>query len=456
MKHSDQQDVLFEPQASDSPEFQSSQTTAPLAERCRPTTLEEFIGQEDILGEDKPLRKAIMRDKVPSMILWGPPGSGKTTLARLLARLTKAQFLTLSATQSGIKDFRKIIELAKKTHKHENKKNILFIDEIHRWNKSQQDALLPHVESGLLTLIGATTENPSFEVNGALLSRVTVFTLSSLDSEDLKQILQQGINQLEKEGNIIKTEDDALEAIIRVSHGDARVALNTLEQVIEYAADEQNHFHLTNDLTMKAIQEKRILYDKSGEEHYNLISALHKSMRDSDPQGTLYWLARMIEGGEDPLYIARRIVRFATEDVGLADPNGLLLAIAARDTYHFLGSPEGELALAEAAVYLACAPKSNAIYTAFNQARTAVKQYGYLPVPMHIRNAPTKLMKEIGYGKGYQYAHDHENAITDQEHLPGKLKGTIFYEPTDRGREKQIKERLDTWQKLMEEKKNKS
>jgi len=423
---------------------------APLAERCRPARLEDFFGQEEILGEDKPLRKAIERDRVPSMILWGPPGSGKTTLARLLARLTRAAFLTLSATESGIKDLRKIVILAQEFREKKNRKTILFIDEIHRWNKSQQDALLPHVESGLVTLIGATTENPSFEVNGALLSRLTVFVLKPLTQEHQMNILRRGAEFLLNEGRNIQYNIDALEAMASVSHGDARVALNTLEQVVEYLAGEGSEIRLTREDAARAIQEKRIRYDKSGEEHYNIISALHKSMRDSDPQGTLYWLARMLEAGEDPLYAARRIIRFAAEDVGLADPNALLLAIAARDAYHFLGSPEGELALAEAAVYMATAPKSNAIYKAYGKAAEAVKQYGYLPVPLHIRNAPTRLMKNLGYGKGYQYAHDFENAVTAQEHLPDELRGITFYEPTDRGREKQIQERMKFWSELAE------
>ncbi len=424
---------------------------APLAERTRPQRLEDIAGQDTILGEDRPLRKAIERDRIPSMILWGPPGSGKTTLALLLAQISKSLFLKLSATDSGIKDLRKIIERAKQARAIQQTKTILFIDEIHRWNKSQQDALLPHVETGLITLIGATTENPSFEVNGALLSRVTVFTLSTLEPEHLTTILKRGLETLTKEGIKVHADDEALQAIVSVSHGDARVALTSLERIVHSLQDETSEPQLTWENTSKALQDKRILYDKSGEEHYNLISALHKSMRGSDPQGALYWLARMLEAGEDPLYVARRIVRFAYEDVGLADPNALLLALAARDAYQYLGSPEGELALAEAAVYLATAPKSNAIYTAFSKATAAVKEFGYQPTPLHIRNAPTQLMKNLGYGKGYQYAHDFEDAITTQEYLPDKLKGTVFYEPTDRGFEKKIQDRMKTWDERRKE-----
>ncbi|MGC9328359.1 MAG: replication-associated recombination protein A, partial [Candidatus Hinthialibacter sp.] len=328
---------------------------------------------------------------------------------------------------------------------------ILFIDEIHRWNKSQQDALLPHVESGLITLIGATTENPSFEVNGALLSRVTVYTLQMLGEEHLEKIVERGIEQLRAEGCAIEAEPEALQAIASASHGDARAALNMLEIMYEFLRDDSGVMRLTRDAVSRALQEKRLLYDKSGEEHYNLISALHKSMRDSDPQGALYWLVRMLEAGEDPLYVIRRIIRFASEDIGLADPNALLLAIAARESYRCLGSPEGELAIAQAAIYMANAPKSNAVYAAYNKAQQAVKQYGALPVPLHIRNAPTGLMKNLGYGKGYQYAHDYQDAFVLQEHLPDALQGATFYDPTDRGREAKIREQM----KQMEERRRK-
>ena len=451
------QDTFFpgEPQAEFDDAGALDPSTVPLAERCRPASLSDFFGQEEIVGQGRPLRKSIERDRIPSMVLWGPPGSGKTTLARLLARLSKSQFIKLSATSSGIKDLRVIIDRARSIRRSSNMATILFIDEIHRWNKSQQDALLPHVESGLITLIGATTENPSFEVNGALLSRVTVYTLQSLDTPFLEQIIQRGVEILISEGHSITVEQDALQAIASVSHGDARVALNALEQVVEFMSAGAEAVLLTKDAVVKTLQEKSILYDKSGEEHYNLISALHKSMRDSDPQGTLYWLARMLEAGEDPLFVVRRIIRFASEDIGLADPNALLLAIAARDSYHFLGSPEGELAIAQAAAYMAVAPKSNAIYSAYSQAIEAVKKHGYLPVPKHIRNAPTKLMKDLGYGSGYKYAHDYDESFVMQEHLPDALTGMKFYQPTDRGREANIQERMKQWDALASKHKDK-
>ncbi len=455
MKEPKEKDTLF-PIHENLSKAQSPQediTNVPLAERCRPIRLEDIVGQTEILGEDRPLRKAIERDRVPSMILWGPPGSGKTTLARLVAKLTKSQFLQLSATQSGIKDLRKIVDQAREAVKNSAQKTILFIDEIHRWNKSQQDALLPHVESGLITLVGATTENPSFEVNSALLSRVTVFTLSTLEADELLKVLQQGIDTLQTEGIQANADNKALSAIISVSHGDARVALNSLERIVEYFRPHESPVQLTFEKTSKALQEKKILYDKAGEEHYNIISALHKSMRGSDSQATLYWLARMMEAGEDPLYIARRIIRFASEDVGLADPNALLIAIAARDSYHFLGSPEGDIALAQAAVYMATAPKSNTLYTAYAKAVSAVKEHGYQPVPLHIRNAPTDLMKSLDYGKNYKYAHDYENAFVSQDYLPDKLRGTVFYEPSDRGFEKKVKERMQFWEQLANKKK---
>jgi len=449
MKERSTQDSLFAPLPPGEPEEDTGQSAAaPLAERCRPRRLEEFCGQEEILGEGRPLRLAIERDRIPSMILWGPPGSGKTTLARILARRSKAGFVKLSATDSGLKDLRAVVECAQRLRRESGTGTILFIDEIHRWNKSQQDSLLPHVESGLITLIGATTENPSFEVIGALLSRVTVYTLNLLEPEHLETILRRGVERLRSEGKPVEAEAEALRAIAQISQGDARTALNALEQVAEYLAPQGGPLRLTVEEVTHVLQEKHILYDKSGEEHYNQISALHKSMRDSDPQGTIYWLARMLTAGEDPLYVARRIIRFASEDIGLADPNALLLAVAARDAYHFLGSPEGELALAQAAVYMATAPKSNAIYAAYNQAVRAVKEHGYLPVPKTIRNAPTSLMKDLEYGKGYKYAHDYENAFVDQEHLPERLQGTRFYEPTNRGREKQIQERMKLWEEL--------
>lgn len=447
-----EQDALFA--QSETQDFTPT-SDAPLAERCRPRCLEDYVGQQQILGEDRPLRRAIELDRVPSMILWGPPGSGKTTLARLIAGSTRAHFDSLSATHSGAKEFRKLVEAARMARRNEGAKTILFIDEIHRWNKSQQDGLLPHVESGLIILIGATTENPSFEVIGALLSRCVVYTLEPLQPDELAAVLRQGVETLRKEGRVVELMEEAAFAIAAASHGDARVALNALEQMSIYLEGDGDAVRLDAETVARLLQDKRLLYDKSGEEHYNLISALHKSMRGSDPQATLYWLARMMESGEDPLYIARRIIRFASEDVGLADPNGLLLAIAARDAYHMLGSPEGDLALAQAAVYLATAPKSNALYSAYGEALAAARKHGYLPAPLHIRNAPTRLMKDFGYGKEYRYAHDFEGAYTAQTYLPDALKDAVFYRPTDRGTEKKIKDRMDEWRRLAErEKKN--
>ncbi|MBI1387411.1 MAG: AAA family ATPase [bacterium] len=448
MPRSSRQDALFEEPDGFAPESALA-PDAPLAERCRPAALEAYVGQDAILGPGRPLRKAIEDDRVPSMILWGPPGSGKTTLARLVARLTRSEFLQLSATSSGTKDLRAVVERAELSRR-AGRKTILFIDEIHRWNKSQQDALLPHVESGLVILIGATTENPSFEVNAALLSRCTVYTLAPLGEVALTAVLSRAIGFLAEEGCVIEAEPEALSRIAAASHGDARAALNALEGAARFIAPEGGVIRLTAESLAEALQDKRMLYDKSGEEHYNVISAFHKSMRGSDPQAALYWLARMMESGEDPLYAARRMVRFASEDVGLADPNALLIAIAARDSYHMLGSPEGELALAQAAVYLACAPKSNSLYKAYGEAMAAVKQRGYLPVPLHIRNAPTKLMDGLGYGKGYQYAHDFDHAYVAQDYLPDPLRGSRFYEPADRGYEAKIKERMDFWRKLAE------
>ncbi|HQO35750.1 MAG TPA: replication-associated recombination protein A [bacterium] len=455
MNEDPSQGALFEhePETAEQTPAPVPKERIPLVERARPVTLDEIVGQDELLGPGKPLRQAVEIDRIPSMILWGPPGSGKTTLARVIAGVTRAEFLQLSATESGVKDLRTIVEKARQNRAHGNR-TVLFIDEIHRWNKSQQDALLPHVECGLVDLIGATTENPSFEVVGPLLSRVTVFKLDGLGERDLVTILERGLGILQSDGAIHSADAESLEIIARASHGDARTALNYLQQTAVFLRRRPPEERIINrKVCGEALQAKRILYDKSGEEHYNLISALHKSMRDSDPQAALYWLARMLEGGEDPLYLARRIVRFASEDVGLADPMALLVTLAAKDSYHFLGTPEGELALAEAVVYVSCAPKSNRVYRAFGEAMDAVKKHGYLPVPMHIRNAPTRLMKDFGYGKGYQYAHDDDEAIVFQEDLPDLLKGKVFYEPTDRGHEAKIKKRLEDWAELRKRKK---
>ncbi|MEW5876171.1 MAG: replication-associated recombination protein A [Candidatus Zixiibacteriota bacterium] len=425
----------------------------PLAFRMRPRTLDEFIGQEHLLGPGKPLRRAIENDRIGSMVLWGPPGCGKTTLAHVIAHLTGSDFVFFSAVLSGVKEVREAVERAQKRRAFDGGRTILFVDEIHRFNKAQQDAFLPHVESGVLTLIGATTENPSFEVNGALLSRVTVHVLYALGPDEITRILRQALTDRERglgqQG--IGADDEVLQLIAALSNGDARRSLTVLDDAVSDLVRRNSGKRLiTADLVREIVQRKTELYDKSGEEHFNLISALHKSMRGSDPDAALYWLYRMLEGGEDPLYLARRIVRFAAEDVGLADPRALTIALAAKDTYHFLGSPEGELALAEAVVYLAAAPKSNAIYMAEKAVQRTIRENPSLPVPLWIRNAVTRLMKRVGYGRGYMYPHDHEDALVDQEYLPPELAGSRFYTPTDRGLEERIKARLEEWRTIKE------
>lgn len=422
--------------------------TEPLAFRMRPRTLEEFVGQHHLLGPGKPLRHAIEHDRIGSMILWGPPGSGKTTLAHVMARQTGSDFIFFSAVLSGVKEVREVVERAQKRKAFDGGRTILFVDEIHRFNKAQQDAFLPHVESGVLTLIGATTENPSFEVNGALLSRVTVHLLHALSAAEVVRILRVALGDDERGlGRLnLQAEDDVLNLIAALSNGDARRSLTVLEiAASELAPLEPAQRVITAGLVRDIIQRKTELYDKSGEEHFNLISALHKSMRGSDPDASLYWLYRMLEGGEDPMYLARRIVRFAAEDVGLADPRALTIALAAKDTYHFLGSPEGELALAEAVVYLAVAPKSNAIYMAEKAVKRVIRENPSLPVPLWIRNAVTRLMQKVGYGRGYLYPHDHQDALVDQEYMPAELADSRFYSPTDRGLEERIRARIEDW-----------
>jgi putative ATPase len=423
---------------------------APLAERMRPRTFDEFVGQDELLGPGRPLREAIERDLLQSIILWGPPGTGKTTLARIIADTTKARFVSFSAVLSGIKEIRDVMTEAERIRRTIGRRTIVFIDEIHRFNKAQQDAFLPRVEAGDIVLIGATTENPSFEVNAALLSRSKVFVLRGLTTEEVAAILRRALEDADRGfgADRVAVDDDALAAIAVYANGDARVALNLLELSIAAAPIVDEGRRVNVERVQQAIQRRTLLYDKSGEEHYNLISALHKSMRNSDPDATVYWLARMVEAGEDPMYIARRLVRFASEDVGNADPQALTVAVAAKDAVHFIGMPEGNTALAQAAIYLATAPKSNAIYEAYSRAADDAHNDVAQPVPLHLRNAPTKLMKDLEYGKGYKYAHNEADAVADMSCLPTALQGRKYYEPKDRGFEKEIKRRLDGWEDI--------
>ena len=417
----------------DEPEQETLAASTPLAERMRPRTLDEYVGQETLLASGRPLRQAIEQDRLQSLILWGPPGTGKTTLARLIARVTRAKFVAFSAVLSGIKEIRAVMTEAEETRRRLGKRTILFVDEIHRFNKAQQDAFLPRVEAGDIVLIGATTENPSFEVNSALLSRSKVYVLKALSDEGMRTIIRRAVDDRERGLGIggVTIDDEAVTAIVRYANGDARVALNLLDMAAGSVGSDPNR--ITLDLVADLAQNRSLLYDKTGEEHYNLISALHKSMRNSDPDASIYWLARMLEAGEDPLYVARRLVRFASEDVGLADPLALGIAVAAKDAVHFMGMPEGNTALAQATIYLANAPKSNAVYVAYGEAAEAAATEVAEPVPLHLRNAPTKLMKQLDYGKGYRYAHDEpEGVAKDMECLPPSQRGRKFYREKNR------------------------
>ncbi len=429
---------------------------APLADRLRPQTLDEFAGQDHLLGQGKILRQAIESDHLPSMILWGPPGSGKTTLAMIIATTTGARFLAFSAVLSGVKEIKEVIQEAEGEWKVHQRRTVLFVDEIHRFNKAQQDAFLPHVEKGTVILIGATTENPSFEVISPLLSRTKVFTLRGLTEEEIELILEQALADKERGLGPVRVviEPEVLKSICQLANGDARAALNTLEMlVLTTSPDKEGIRQIKKEDLSEVLQRKAYLYDKSGEEHYNLISALHKSLRGSDPDAALYWLGRMLEAGEDPRYVARRMIRFASEDVGMADPQALQVAVAAMQAFHFIGLPEGNLALAQAAVYLATAPKSNALYTAYQQVQRDIREVENMPVPLHIRNAPTALMKDLGYGKEYKYPHDYPDHFVEEEYLPENLRGKTYYHPTELGLEKEIKRRLEFWKGKKNEKK---
>jgi putative ATPase len=446
---------LFAP----TPDQKTTHVAAPLAERMRPRSLDEFLGQEHLIGPGKPLRVQIERDDASSMIFWGPPGVGKTTLAKIIAETTQATFIEFSAVLAGIKEIKQVMADAEKAASW-GTRTILFIDEIHRFNRAQQDAFLPWVERGSIRLIGATTENPSFEINSALLSRCRVYTLQPLSDAQIVTLLQRALTDPERGlgAQHLTADEGALELLASYASGDARNGLNALEVAAKLATASPDPSSpppvITRQIATEALQQRVLMYDKQGEEHYNLISALHKSVRNSDPDASMYWLGRMLQAGEDPLYVARRLVRMAVEDVGLASPEALHIALAARDTVDFLGSPEGDLALAEAAVYLALAPKSNALYTGYSEVLSDIETTRQEPVPLHLRNAPTKLMKELDYGKGYEYAHDVEGRVADMECLPESLRGRRYYHPTQEGREKLLAQRMEEIRRIREAKRD--
>lgn len=424
--------------------FDTREKTAPLASRLRPTTLDEYVGQKHLLGKGKILRQLIDKDQISSMIFWGPPGVGKTTLARIIAERTQASFVEFSAVTSGIKEIKEVMAQAEQNRRM-GMQTLLFADEIHRFNKAQQDAFLPYVEKGSIILVGATTENPSFEINSALLSRCKVFVLKALEEEDLEELLSHALTSPRGLGNMeISIEEIHLKLIARFANGDARTALNTLEMaVLNGEMDESGKIHVNEEVLSQCMNRRSLLYDKNGEEHYNLISALHKSMRNSDPDAAVYWLCRMLDGGEEPLYIARRLVRFASEDVGMADPQALPLTVSVYQACHFLGMPECDVHLTHAVVYLSMAPKSNALYVACESCKKDVRELPAEPVPLQICNAPTGLMKELGYGKGYRYAHDTREKLSRMKCLPESLEGRRYYLPTEEGQEGKVKERLE-------------